>query len=259
MRFLIIFLAILACPSACFSYNFGTYNPSSITGGFQSTSGMYNNYPRVTQIEQSLFNRNYDGEDVYIRLARLERKLFKTTYQNADLNWRVENILANIDTSSMYNISSNELSSVEQRVLGRRYPKDKLENRLSRLETQMFGTIQGGRLDERYELIRKSAMNYNSIASASTPYGGYYSQGYTGGGIKNTLKNILGSMAGSAMPFGVMTGFTPPITSSPYCYDPYNYGSNMNSGLNQWYRSNTGYYNQNSSFGTGSGVTILDN
>ncbi|MDD3237010.1 MAG: hypothetical protein PHV37_02805 [Candidatus Gastranaerophilales bacterium] len=49
-------------------------------------------YPIIDEIEQTVFNRNYNGENVYARVERLEKQVYKTTNGNDDLSNRVNKL-----------------------------------------------------------------------------------------------------------------------------------------------------------------------
>ena len=109
------------------------------------------NYPKINTLEINLFKRTFERENIYKRLTRLENRLFKEAYPNMPLASRVENILANVDAGVMYNIPIKELAKLEIKVLGRTYQNDDTESRITRLEKEMLGAMQGGNLTERYK------------------------------------------------------------------------------------------------------------
>lgn len=235
------------------------------------------NYPKINKIEISLFKRTYEHENIYKRLTRLENRLFKEVYPNLPLSSRVENILANIDIGIMYNISAKELAKLEFKVLGRAYENDDTESRITRLEKEMLGAMQGGDLKERFNTIKTASKHYNSYPELAQSQNVY--QSYSGPystysnwnnkkqrGFGNFMQNVLGTIFGG-MTTGTMTGFTPPI------YDPYNpyaqstpyspmgaYPSFMNPGTRtqDYYMSNTGGYYNDRNLGSQSSVRILD-
>ncbi len=296
MKYFAILVALTAfmCPAAN-AYTVTTYTPqnsSEPTIGY-CPSG-YNSYPKVSQIESILLNRTYENESIDSRLGRLEQRKFKRTYPSSDLSWRVDNLFANVDQAALYGISAKELSGIEKKVLGRTFGNDNLENRIGRVEQQVFGAMQGGKVDERFATIRTAANNYSNFTDGvGQPVSSNFG---TGGGFKNTLSNIFGGMFNS----GYMTGYTPQISpygySSPYgfntygngSYSPYsnynnynnygNYGNyghgspysaysgannpygygNSGSGIRRSVRTRTGYYDSNRNAGSGCGVHILD-
>ena len=230
----------------------------------------FDNYPKVSQMEQIVFGMTFQQEDIYNRLSRLESRIFNRTNQNLDLAQRMDIITSQVAPTSMYNISPNELASIEAKLFNRTYVNDDPETRVIRIEKEMLGAIQPGDLNERYEVIAKAAKHYNAFPANTYVTQGlqqpYIAAANTGGG-KGLLKNILSTLVG-----GALTGFTPPITDPyGYCSSPYinaPYGTNTTgwsqglfpgsgSGFNDYMQSNNGYYNYNKNYGTGSGVNVL--
>ena len=83
--FIILFLSNVNEANA---YTFRTFEPNvPINNGYQNynnQNGFYNvennDYPKLTLIENTLFNTSYLNESVYNRLNRIEKKLFRTSY-----------------------------------------------------------------------------------------------------------------------------------------------------------------------------------
>ena len=247
-------------------------NPLEVPYNPYQAPGINESYPKITQIEYALFNKNYEKQNIYTRLARIERKLFKKSFNNLSLAARMENISNNMDSGVMYNISSKELSKLERKVLGRTYEYDDTESRITRMEKEMLGAMQSGNLKTRLGTIKTASKHYNSYPEVlqsqtitpQTIYPQYYGQpssmayyppsyGYwnrsSNRGMGGFLRNMLGTMFNSG--YGTMTGYTPPI------YDPYSqFDPGM--GIRNEYRSNTRSYIRNRNYGTGSGVRILD-
>lgn len=234
----------------------GMQNYSSNTGGPQNPfiSPARTNDSEITQIEQSLFGRTFVAQSISARLSRIEKTLFTTTYPNSTNSQRIDNIILNFNQLNKYsNISKKVLSRIELKVLSQDYPQNSPERRIERLEQQIFGAIQSGDIDSRYQALVLAARTYrqnNQDYSSSAPQTGW----------KNIAQNISDSFSG-----GTMTGFTPPI--NPY-YNNYNdnyntYNNRYNSypsghGSYQGYRSNHGYYDNFHDYSSGTGVTILD-
>lgn len=242
------------------------------------------NYSNINQIEQTLFGRMYANQDISARLSRIEKSLFTTTYPNATNDQRIDNIISNFNQINKYpNISTNALSKLESKVFSQSYPQYNPERRIERLEQQILGTVQSGDLNSRYEKLMAVAKTYsknnqydpNNIA--------------TQGRLKSLAANLGNSFWG-----GSMTGFTPQIDSFPNnytdlggmdtsytgSYTSYNNGplnpymgysngyNNYNGYPNPYARRyggmsrgggpGYGYYNGSRSYGSGTGVTILD-
>lgn len=247
-------------------------NPLAVPYNPYQAPGVNESYPKITQIEYVLFKKAYEKQNIYTRLSRIERKLFKKAFNNLPLATRMENITNNMDAGIMYNISNNDLSKLERKVLGRTFEYDDTESRITRMEKEMLGAMQSGNLKERFDTIKTASKHYNSYpevlqSQTITPqtiypqyYGtsapmAYYPPSYgswnttQSRGFGSFLKNMLGSMFSGG--YGTMTGYTPPI------YDPYSQ-FDPGIGIRNEYHSNTRSYLRNRNYGTGSGVRILD-
>lgn len=275
--FILCFLMSIACPAH--AYKVKKFQPlapqmraiNPIVDPYQQAAGVNESYPKITQLEENIFKRNYEKENIYSRLTRLENRIFRKSFTGMPLASRVDNLLANIDTGIMYGLSSKEIAKLEMKVLGRTYLNDDTESRITRLEKEMLGAMQGGNLKERYETVKTASKHYNSypeIAQSQVVYPQRSAYGYSpytgynpntrryvnqGGGVSGILQNIAGRIFGDFGP-GTLTGYTPPI------YDPYNpYGFNS-SGMGQqdYCYGNAGGYMRNRNIGSGGGVRILD-
>lgn len=216
------------------------------------------NYPDISRIENSLFGRSFDRQNISSRLSRIEKALFTTTYPNSSNAQRIDNIISNFNQLNKYpNISRNTLSKIEAKVFNQNFPQNNIERRMERLEQRIFGAVQSGDMDSRYEALLMAAKNYNT--NTVNPY-------YPNTVGTNGWKGILGNF-GNSLLGGNMTGFTPPI--DPYSNFGCNQGNNPygnlggGSGVYREYRTNNGLggyssHNNFSSYGTGTGVTILD-
>lgn len=269
--FITVFFAIGLLPAN--AYKVKTFQPLQI----QPLSVPYSqyqapetaeNYPKITQIEYALFNRSYEKESIYNRLTRLENKLFRRNFNNMPLSARVDNITNNVDAGIIHNISTKELAKLERKVLGRIYAGDDTESRITRLEKEMLGAMQGGNLTQRFETIKTAAKHYNSYPEivqsqmvmtpaqayrAVNPYYGYgQSWNSNNSGICGFFRNTIGNLlSGSTYGMGTITGFTPPIYDSYSAYSP-------GMGIRNEYSSNTKSYIDNRNYGNGSTVRILD-
>ena len=114
------------------------------------------------------------------------------------------------------------LNRLEKRVFNRVYADDLPANRISRLEEQVFGTIQSGDLNDRYGMLKRAVPGNFTHCS----------------GLANSLGNFFTNFG------GYPTGMTPQI------YMPGNFGSD--------YYSNHGWAYNHSNVGSGTGVHILD-
>jgi hypothetical protein len=208
-------------------------------------------YSNISQIEEKIFGHVYEHQDILRRLSRIEKSIFNTTYPTATNQQRMDNIILNFNQFRKYpNISKNTLSRIESRIFNQDFRQNTPQRRIERLENKLFGAIQSGDMDTRYNALILAAKNYNyNNSNYMNPTSGF------------DWKNIAGNI-GNTLLGGGMTGFTPPIT--PYYNNSNNSYENIyNSypsgyGAYQGYRSNSGYYSNFKDYSTGTGVTILD-
>ena len=226
------------------------------------------NLSALSRIEQSLFGHSFANLNVVSRLSKIEKSLFNATYPNASATQRMDNIISNFNQINKYpNISKNTLSKIEKKVFNQTFSQNSPDRRIERLEQQVFGAVQSGDIDSRYQNLIIASKNSNSNPDAIINR--YASR-----------PNLMGNMGmGGSMLGGSMTGFTPPI-------DPYsnygsnnNYASNNNNGNNDPFtsfnpassgggiyrgdRNNNGmggysYHDSFTNYGTGAGVHIMD-
>lgn len=222
-------------------------------------------YPKISEIETSLYGNTYANQDVLLRLARIEKSIFSTTYPRLTLAQRVDNIVMNYNQINQYpNISTTGLSQIESKVFGRNYSQNNPQIRIEQLEQKLLGAVQDGDLTQRYETINVAASSYNNNQIASNYYQNPLATNQTG------WKGLLSTLGSAFLGGGMMTGFTPsmdPFYNTPTTcgYNGNNYANlggnlagNPGSGIYQGYRSNRGYSDQYKDYGTGSRVTILD-
>lgn len=256
--------------------NYSSNNITALTDPF--VNPVNPNYADIGRIEQSLFGRTFAGQNISMRLSRIEKSLFTTTYPNSTDVQRIDNIISNFNQINKYpNISKNELSKIESRVLNQTYLQNSPERRIERLEEQMFGAVQSGNINSRYEALQLAAKAYNRNNQYSSNNPSQIGQGGWKTLASNVGNSIIGnallgnSMMGGSLMGGSMTGFTPPI--NPYnsynngynnSYNRYNnYNSYANPtasgyGMYKGYRTNHGYYDGFQDYSSGAGVTILD-
>jgi len=253
----------------------------SLSNDYLSDSSV--SYPKISEIERSLYGQNFTNQDILVRLARIEKSLFNTSYANLSLAQRVDNIVVNFNQINQFpNISKNTLSGMEARVFKRSFVENDIENRVERLEQQVFGAVQSGDVTARFETLKTAVKNYNANSNMTAysqnqfrqnpmmqnPMGQIPTTGNRGG-WKSALGGLGSMLLGGGMYGGTMTGFTPPIdpfnnynTNSYNNNNGYNNFANMGSpsGYGQYngYRSNHGYSDSFSNYGSGSKVTIID-
>lgn len=218
------------------------------------------NYNKITQAEQSILGETYENQHIDVRLNRLERTVFNRTYPKMSYEQRMNNIIVNYKNN---NISadkelSKKLNKMEKKVFKSTFERDFPENRISRLEEEIFGTIQSGDLNSRIAMLSKAVPHYSGGYSYSIPDDPYFSLPPASGGIR--------SLAGSFTDFmnrqfvGMPTGFSPQVYSPyvngyhGYYGNPYNgYSPRSTQRVNGSYRQSWGRR-----FGdTGAGVHIL--
>ena len=134
---------------------------------------------------------------------------------------------------------------MERKVFNRCYENDSPKNRISRLEEQIFGTIQNGDLTNRYLVLQKAIPKYltQTYTSDITPYS------HTTSNTWRNLTGPLGTFFGKNY-MGVPTGISPQINMPTF-----------NTLIPDFQRANftnTGWDLHNQNFGTGSRVLILD-
>lgn len=259
---LFIVFALLIAANPSFAYKVTTFQPlAPAYQNLANAQGAYENYPKIAQVEAILFNRSYDGQNIYNRLSRIEQRLFKRQFKNMPLASRVDNILANVDEGQMYGISTRDLAKLESRIFGRTFPTDDSDTRITRLEKEMLGAMQQGNLRQRYAVVKNAAKHYNAFPqqtarnSAFTP-NNYYNQAPKQSILTRILDNVVGGFGLGSMAGGSMTGYTPPL------YDPYSqYNQSIpgaGAGMQDYFMGNNGGYYNNRNIGSGAGIRILN-
>ena len=208
-------------------------------------------YPKISSLENTIFNRTYENQDIYDRLKRLEKKVFRRTFENMTLADRMDNILNNVDPAIVYNINQKELAKIENKILGRSFEYENIDERITRLEKEMLGAMQSGNIKQRYDVVKSAARHYN----AYPVYTAQQQQNYnTYNNYKKPRRNILGfffDMLSTGFGAGQMTGYTPPV------FMPYDNFQDA-SGIQDYYMGNRGGHYLNRNMGSGSTVKILD-
>lgn len=227
------------------------------------------NYPRISALEQDIFNATYDNDDVAMRLERLEKKLFGKPNSSMDLSERTDRLEAVIDPDYSSNaVKPNDriqltLSALEQQILGHSYNRDSTEKRIKRLEEDVLGASQNGDIEDRLMTLEKAlnspesqySSNAGPVQSFDIDSGGFSRQNsypqcsptstqQSGAGMMGVIQNLL---------MEILRGY---IGQSGGYY-PYN---GYNSGIYP-YSSTTNYYpnymNTNTQYGHSGSVRIL--
>ncbi|MFI3300356.1 MAG: hypothetical protein R3Y28_02945 [Candidatus Gastranaerophilales bacterium] len=211
-------------------------------------------YPRVTDLEKKILGRCYENNDINTRLSRLEKHEFKRTCPTLSYDERIDNLIKSYERHLNSNINLKNLSKIEAKIIGRNYANESLENRLTRIETKMFGAGQSGDIKDRFKLIENAYGDYQKIIAQNSESQAfqddydtcYQNQQYYS--TNNTNGNWLSNMNNKF--FGSPTGYTPQL-------DYYDFPSNGGTQSTD-YQTNNGYYYNHSNMGSGMGVTILD-
>ena len=119
----------------------------------------------------------------------------------------------NLRAKENNSLLASHIDKMEQKLFGKKYKKDNLENRMTRLETKIFGASQSGDLEERYETLSSAVKYYDENASQK-----YMSQipatptsTYTYTSVpKKSMPKIIRTLSSFFAP-AMMTGFSPNI------------------------------------------------
>ena len=229
------------------------FQPETEQNSIAASYSSAENYPKITALENTIFHKTYENQDIYARLKRLEKKLFRRTFDNMALSDRMDNILNNVDPAIVYNINQKELAKIENKILGRSFEYESIDERITRLEKEMLGAMQGGNIKQRYEVVKSAARHYNAFPAYTA--GGTPQNNYTMyNNYRKPRRNILSfifDMMSTGFGAGAMTGYTPPVFSP---FDNFQDAS----GIQDYYMGNRGGYYNNRNMGNGSTVKILD-
>lgn len=127
-------------------------------------------YPKITKIENNLYNKSFEQDDIYSRLDRIEMSIFNRTNPQQSLSARVDSIGDKLDLNKYFNLSKNELADIEMEVYSRTFADDDSIKRLERLETKVFGAVQSGDPEKRMKFLAKASKNYYSNSTFDNGY-----------------------------------------------------------------------------------------
>jgi len=127
----------------------------------------------VSEIEENIYQKNYQGEDIYKRLARLENELYGSIKNEQSLQERVENLKSTLPPKQNsrftaknlgfrdfgltppqdYSVSTSSDSDIVVRELeletfNRSFDNESTKKRIERLENYYFGGISMGQTEE---------------------------------------------------------------------------------------------------------------
>lgn len=155
--------------------------------------------------------------------------------------YRIKKVPTHHHLNNSYVNNSSNLSRMERALFQQDYPSENINTRLNRLEENMFGETVPGTISQRYKNL-SNAFRYNQPNPYYNPYSNYYAGPYSPEtnkklNIINKLANFLG---------GTATGLTPSLES----------GFSESGGYSSPFGH--GYFTQNSNYGRGAGVHILN-
>ncbi len=209
------------------------------------------NYNKITQAERTILGQTYENQHIDVRLNRLERSVFNRTYPDMTYEQRMNNIIVNYKNNNVSkdNETNKKLSKMEKKIFRREFTEDTPENRISRLEEEVFGTIQSGDIKSRCTMLSKALPHYNTYNpyTASIPDDPYFALPPTSGGLRSLAGSFTNFMNRQFV--GMPTGFSPQVYS-PYAngyhgyyggYGPYNgYNPRSSQRFNGSYRESWG-------------------
>ena len=233
-KILLLFFIVVMC-----GVGVDTYAYDYVKDGFPPILTS-NQYSKIGEVEQSVFGQRYENQHIGARLNRLEKTLFNKTFPKLTYDSRIQKIILNYKNGSSF----SGLSKIERQVFDMIYENETPETRISRIEQQVMGTVQQGDLLARYRNLQRVVPSYYSNRMARQYCGmPIVSSGGRWRGLAGSLGNFFNSLN------GYPTGFTPPVYSPYDAYSP---------DFQQNIYSNRGWHYNNNSYGSGTGVHILD-
>lgn len=112
----------------------------------------------------------------------------------------------------------DKLTDIEYAKYGESFTYESISDRLNRLETDYFGMAQTGDIDSRINMLSTMSRSSKQIA-VQNPYDAYYT-----GKQKGKLRTFWDNVTSTFDSTGVMTGYTPSMTTNSYNYG---YPTNM--------------------------------
>jgi|GEM_PF-2922568 len=227
-------------------------------------------YPVITMLESSTFQKEFRGENVYLRLNRLESKVFGTTFPQDSLYSRVDKLKSALNITRASDSNSRQmqddmnstsvfanLSSLELTVFNQTYDGEAVPNRLSRLESKVFGSIQPGMPETRLSKLNQNIEN--SFASSSL--NNNYSNSNLGGMNENYSNTTTPPLSGTkSAVWEIIKSVLFNFLSGSSGYGNYGgYGSSFYSPSSGYYGYNDPYssYSRSTNSNMGAGVHIL--
>lgn len=130
-----------------------------------------------------------------------------------------------------------DLDRLEKNKYGEIYSDESISQRLERLERDYFGLEQSGDIEHRVNMLNR--MNVHSVTNSIIP------QVEPELEKKKGIKKFWNDFKSSFSDDGVITGFTPPITSYGYTNDFYTNNSN---GYNGFWGGQNNFLNNRNNF-----------
>lgn len=246
-KILLIFIMLLISQSVeakiFRNYNYTPYRYNNYPAGY---NGVYYNYPRrYYNHRYKNYPRNfYYNQQPIIYKQRVRRSMLDEKFVSCQFLG---------------------LGSMEDKIFNQTFEYDLTKNRVERLEQKVFGAIQNGTLEERFDVLKNAIKNYKAYNPQSgvsqSMYDNRYNQYqyrspiFTGTAGSSWKSMLLGNFRNKFI--GTPTGFTPAMDPAYMDYFEAERAM-MGNGDSIDYKTNHGYYRSNINRGTGMGVTILD-
>ncbi len=236
---LILFVLILVTQSVeakIFKNNTRYYN-----GNPTRYNGVYYNHPR------RYYNHRYKN---------YPRNFY---YNQQPIIYRYGIRRSSTDGETLVAESFSGLKNMEKQVFNQTFEYDLAKNRVERLEQKVFGAIQNGTMEERFDVLKNAVKNYKAYNPEGyipqSAHNQYRPPVFTGTAGSSWKSMLLGNFRNQFT--GTPTGFTPAMDPAYMDYFEAERAM-MGSGESVDYKTNHGYYRSNINRGSGMGVTILD-
>ncbi len=128
MKKLVSLLTVFVFTIPCMSYAETVTTSSPLPQNYTNGTTQGYDASRLSNIEMSVFGRNYNGQDINSRLNRLEKSVFNRTYPNSTFQQRIDNLVVNYKNGS-------RLSPVNS--------SGKVKSIVNSLNSSLFGTPTG--------------------------------------------------------------------------------------------------------------------
>jgi len=151
------------------------FSPFCIAKELYKAESRVNNSTNINDVlsglEKQVYGRDYDFEDIPTRIERLENSIYGARSHGALLG-RIERLKKSIIVSKNNQSNTKQqviLELLENRYFDTSYNKDKIEDRLTRLEEVILGRPFVGNIEYRFDnLIQKVPVNIVGISVTDT-------------------------------------------------------------------------------------------